>query len=57
MPGYRSLIPAGALPCRRRAPTHCGGPIAGDGETTWSESLLPVGVRALLALGFFFAGA
>ena len=28
--------------------------VAGDGETTWFEGLLLVGVYALLALGFFF---
>ena len=31
--------------------------VAGDGETTWFEGLLLVGVYVLLALGFFFAGA
>ena len=30
--------------------------VAGDGETTWFEGLLLVGVYALLALAFFFAG-
>lgn len=30
--------------------------IAGDGETTWFEGLLLVGVYVLLALAFFFAG-
>ena len=28
--------------------------VAGDGETTWFEGLLLVGVYALLAMGFFF---
>ena len=28
--------------------------IAGDGETTWFEGLLLIGVYALLGLGFFF---
>ncbi|MGI4975538.1 MAG: calcium/proton exchanger [Janthinobacterium lividum] len=31
--------------------------VAGDGETTWFEGLLLVGVYVLLALGFFFVGA
>ncbi len=31
--------------------------IASDGETTWFEGLLLVGVYALLALGYFFFGA
>lgn len=30
--------------------------VAGDGETTWFEGLLLVGVYLLLALAFFFAG-
>lgn len=30
--------------------------VAGDGETTWFEGLLLVGVYVLLALAFFFAG-
>ncbi len=30
--------------------------VAGDGETTWFEGLLLVGVYALLAMAFFFAG-
>jgi Ca2+:H+ antiporter len=28
--------------------------IAGDGETTWFEGVLLIGVYVLLALGFFF---
>jgi len=31
--------------------------IAGDGETTWFEGLLLVGVYVLLALAFFLLGA
>jgi Ca2+:H+ antiporter len=31
--------------------------IAGDGETTWFEGLLLVGVYVLLALAFFFTGS
>ena len=30
--------------------------VAGDGETTWFEGLLLVGVYLLLAMAFFFAG-
>ena len=30
--------------------------VAGDGETTWFEGVMLVGVYALLALAFLFAG-
>ena len=51
----RLLGSAGPIRDRRRRPIVNA--IAGDGETTWFEGLLLVGVYVLLALAFFFTGS